>query len=80
MAEVVQFAPRRQSAGAELVEVLEGLLAEARAQRPDAPCCMIAALMDRRGNESILVTGAYRKRGNASHAGFMMQAKAAEFG
>lgn len=78
MAEVVQFAPRRPCASAELIRALEGIIADARAQEPGAPCSMIAVLMDREGREYLVVTGAYRKRGNASNAGFKLQAMAAD--
>jgi hypothetical protein len=39
---------------------------------------MIAVMMDRLGHEYLIVTGAYRKRGNASNAGFKLQAMAAD--
>lgn len=78
MADVLRMAPRRPCADPELVRALQGALADAMAQGPGAPCSMIAVMMDRLGHEYLIVTGAYRKRGNASNAGFKLQAMAAD--
>lgn len=71
MSNVVAFAKAIRRTDVEIERVLEAALAEVRAGRLRS---LIAVVMDARGQECILVTGAYsRNRGLASNAGFKLQ-------
>lgn len=78
MADVVQLVRTRSQASIETERALEAMLADVRSGRPDSPHSVVTIGMDSRGHEYIVITGAYRQRGNATNAGFKLQAMAAD--